>query len=224
MPIGSSSPIRLGRPAERAQRRDAALLHRRRRERREADHVADGVDVLDRRAVVLVDLDLAALVGLDADRLEPERPRSRPGARPSTSTVSPAMRLPLSSMISAPLSWRSTASTVSPRRKITPRSRSESCSARTISASQNGSSSRRVSIDGDLGADARRTSRRTRCRSRRRRRRRATAGSWSRLRMPSESRIDSLVELDRRRAHRAAAGRDHDRSGVDDLRGGRPAP
>ena len=72
MPIGRSSPIASAGAAERRERGDAALLHGRRRERREADHVADGVDALDRRAVELVDLDLPARVGLDAERLEAE--------------------------------------------------------------------------------------------------------------------------------------------------------
>ena len=100
------------------------------------------------------------------------------------------MRLPLSSMISAPLSWRSTAATVSPRRKITPRSRSESCSARTISESQNGSSSRRVSttvtfVPTAANIDAYSmpiTPAPTTT---------SVCGICLRLRMPSESRIDS---------------------------------
>ena len=62
----------LVREAERVAHGDARLLHRRRRERREADDVAGGVDVRHGRAVVAVDVDVAALVDLDADRLEPE--------------------------------------------------------------------------------------------------------------------------------------------------------
>ena len=45
---------------------DAALLHGDRGECREADDVADGEDVFDVGAVVLVDGDAAAIVGLDA--------------------------------------------------------------------------------------------------------------------------------------------------------------
>src|SRR5262249_5451651 len=43
--------------------REPALLHGSRRERREADDVADGVDVRCGRAEVLVDLDAASVVG-----------------------------------------------------------------------------------------------------------------------------------------------------------------
>ena len=60
----------------------ASLLHRRRRQRREADHVAGGVDVRHRRLEVLVDLDAAARVGLEPGRLEVELIRVRPGGRP----------------------------------------------------------------------------------------------------------------------------------------------
>ena len=100
------------------------------------------------------------------------------------------MRLPLLSMISAPLSWRSTASTVSPRRKITPRSRSDSCSARTISESQNGSSSRRASTTvtfvptaANIEAYSRPITPAPTTTS--------DCGICLRLRIPSESRIDS---------------------------------
>ena len=93
-------------------------------------------------------------------------------------------------MISAPPSWRSTASTVSPRRKITPRSRSESCSARTISESQNGSSSRRESTTvtlvptaANIDAYSMPTTPAPTTTS--------DCGMRVRLRMPSESRIDS---------------------------------
>ena len=93
-------------------------------------------------------------------------------------------------MISAPLSWRSTASTVSPRRKTTPRSRSDSCSARTISESQNGSSSRRESMTVTLVPTAANidaysmpiTPAPTTT---------SDCGMCARLRMPSESMIDS---------------------------------
>ena len=48
MPIGSSSAHRARSRPERVARRQPALLHRGRRPGGEADHVADGVDVLDR--------------------------------------------------------------------------------------------------------------------------------------------------------------------------------
>ena len=50
------------------------MLHAGRRERGKADHVARGVDVLDVGLVVLVDVEPLAVVELDADLVEPERP------------------------------------------------------------------------------------------------------------------------------------------------------
>ena len=57
---------------ERVQRGDPALLHRRRGQPGAAGAVADGEDVRDGGAVALVDLDPAALVGLQAGLVEPE--------------------------------------------------------------------------------------------------------------------------------------------------------
>ena len=54
-------------------RGQAPLLHRRRREAREADDVADGVDVGHLRLIVLVDSKPPALVGLYSRSVEPER-------------------------------------------------------------------------------------------------------------------------------------------------------
>ena len=53
-------------------RRRTALLHRGRGQRREADDVADGVDVRHRGAVVLVDRDPAAPVGGQARLVQVE--------------------------------------------------------------------------------------------------------------------------------------------------------
>ena len=126
------------------------------------------------------------------------------------------MRLPLLSMISAPLSWRSTASTVSPRRKTTPRSRSESCSARTISESQNGSSSRRVSMTVTFVPTAANidaysmpiTPAPT-----------TTSDCGISLEVEDAVRVEDrlLVELDARGPHGPAAGRDHDAVRIDHL-------
>src|SRR5580700_4147381 len=58
--------------AEGALRGDAALFHGDRRERRESDDVADGEDVRNLGAEILVDRDTPALVGLDAGRGEVE--------------------------------------------------------------------------------------------------------------------------------------------------------
>jgi hypothetical protein len=58
--------------AERVARRHPALIHRRRRRRGKADHVADGVDVVDLGPEVRVDEDATAGVGLQADGLQLE--------------------------------------------------------------------------------------------------------------------------------------------------------
>ena len=63
MPIGCSSMQAARRLAAGVVGGEPALLHRRRGERREADDVADRVDVLDLGAEVVVDLDPAAVVG-----------------------------------------------------------------------------------------------------------------------------------------------------------------
>ncbi|MCO5546658.1 hypothetical protein L7F22_000092 [Adiantum nelumboides] len=56
--------------AERVVGGEPALVHARRRQRREADHVADRRDVLDRGPVLLVDLDAPPVVGPDTGRVQ----------------------------------------------------------------------------------------------------------------------------------------------------------
>ena len=73
MPIGSNSPAALA-PSRRTRgRRRAGPAPSTSRRGREADHVADGVDVRHGRPVVLVDRDAAAVVGREAGLLEVER-------------------------------------------------------------------------------------------------------------------------------------------------------
>ena len=56
----------LARLAERVVRGQPALIHRRGGQRREADHIADGVDVIDLGLELVVDEDPAAVVGFEA--------------------------------------------------------------------------------------------------------------------------------------------------------------
>jgi hypothetical protein len=105
-------------------RGEAALIHRGRGERREADDVAGGVDVRHGGAEVRVDRDPAALVGREADRFEaqavgvglpPDRYRAaRRRARACRSRAPP-------SRARARLAECSTLTTRSPRRSVAPR-------------------------------------------------------------------------------------------------------
>ena len=85
MPIGCSSVQLVRRLAHGVQAGEPALLHARRGQRGEADHVADGVDVLDRGAEVLVDLDPAAVVRVQPGLVQVELVGGALAARPSTS-------------------------------------------------------------------------------------------------------------------------------------------
>ena len=76
MPIGCSAAQLVRRLVERVARGQPALVHRRRRERGEADHVADRVDVVDLGPVVLVDA--------SRPRLSASSPA---GSRPSSSVT-----------------------------------------------------------------------------------------------------------------------------------------
>ena len=91
-----------GRLVERVVGGQPALVHARRGERREADHVADREDVRHRGAVLLVDGDPAAVVRATA-RPSPGRSSSVTPCRPAEyMTMSAAIRLPLARLVTVP--------------------------------------------------------------------------------------------------------------------------
>ena len=137
--------------AERVIGRQPALVHRGRGQRGEADHVADGVDVVDLGLVVLVDEDPAAVVGLQAGGGQVEvvglaLPAGGVHHRVGGDLLAAGQR---GDGARAPTS---TAVTSSPNRKVTARSRRWNRSASTISGSQNSSIVVPLLDDGDLGA------------------------------------------------------------------------
>ena len=179
MPIGSRSRDRLRVEPEGVGGREPALLHRRRREAREADHVADRVDVLDRRAVVLVDARCgrasrprcpAALEAeLGGRALPPGRVEDRVGGDP-LAALRACVSVAAVVLVDADV-------TFSPSRNDDAQV-AQVVLQRLDDLGRRRSSSSRVALldDGHPRCRARRTSRRTRCRSRRRRRRRAARG------------------------------------------------
>ena len=139
MPIGCSAVEVVGRLVERVGRGQATLVHRGRRQRREADDVTDGVDVRHRGLVLLVDDQPAPLVGLEPG---PARGRARPvlPCRPAECmTTSAAIRLPEARVVMVPPPELSTEATSSPKRNDMVWSRRWNLSDSTISGSQKSS-------------------------------------------------------------------------------------
>jgi len=119
-------------------RRHAALLHRCRGECREADDIADGVDVRHGGAEDIVDGDPAPLVGPSPAAASP-RSSVFPRRPAEYMTVSAGIRFPLASDATAPSGPAWTAVTLSPKRNVTARSPRWYFSASTTSRSQNSS-------------------------------------------------------------------------------------
>ena len=108
MPIGCSSVMPVHRLAERVVGGQPALVHRRGGQRREADHVADGVDVVD-LGLELARRRRSARGCRSRGRRSPGRGvRSGPAGPPSTSTVSAGICLPLASVVTVPAAPTST--------------------------------------------------------------------------------------------------------------------
>ena len=171
--------------AERVTHGDARLLHRRRRERRQADHVARREDA---RHADVSEMPRRRRPG-PARRSRPRPPRDRGASvlptRPAvTSTFSVgdlgARGHRADEGVAAPSDGLGALAEVRRSRRA---SAIPAVIRSTISASRNGRSGRRALDQVHLGARAPRTSRRTRSRSRRRRARRATPGSRSISRM-----------------------------------------
>ena len=193
---------------------EPALLRRGRGEAREADHVADRVDVRRRRCgsrsstairprssasrPAFVELELVGRA-LAARRVEDGVGRRSACRSRASSACRPSCSLD-----------RASRARRSGRRR--PGRAGGSCSASTISASQKSSMLAPAVDHRHLACRARRTSTRTRCRSRRRRRRRARSGSS----VEPQDDVVGVEDRSRRRSRRPArsgrlgADRDHD--------------
>ena len=132
--------MQVHRLAEGVQRRDAALLHRRRRQARRAADVADREDRRHRGPELVVDRDAPALVGLAGPRSRARAPPSTPGGRWRTarSPSGSPCRTPAASSTRA-VARRSTPATSSLSRKVTFWRRRRYCSDSPISPSRNSS-------------------------------------------------------------------------------------
>ena len=121
-----------------------SLFHRGRGQCREADDVADGVDVLHLGPELVVDEDPPAALDLDAGFLQVE-PVGLPWRPAEYITVSAGICLPLARVVMVPEAPTSTAVTSSPNRNVTARSRRWNFSASMISGSQKSNMSPRFS-------------------------------------------------------------------------------
>ena len=109
------------------------------RERGEADDVAGGVDARDRGAEVLVDLDVAPRVDLDADRREPEAVGVAPTAGRDHHASPPRAALPRQRARQSRRHLARRVRTSAPDAARTPSDRIASASRSPISRSRNGS-------------------------------------------------------------------------------------